>query len=215
MHSIKFRRRLADPICPGFRNLITVNRGISWRETIFRVRSNRLCGRARTVLQSAILVLSCLFATVVQSAAPMVMVGDKAPTFEVEAIDGERFILSEHKGKKAVYLVFWATWCSKCAAEIDVLKEIHDVYSKEIELIAINIAVNDSIDKVKKYISKYQLPYTVAFDDSSEITDKFGVVGTPTQIIVDKNGYVQYRGIHAPSKMSELLPKLVGKTAVE
>ena len=37
-------------------------------------------------------------------------VNDNAPDFNGAALDGKRVAYSELKGKKPVYLMFWATW---------------------------------------------------------------------------------------------------------
>lgn len=37
-------------------------------------------------------------------------VGDNAPDFQGAALDGKQVSYSGLKGKKPVYLIFWATW---------------------------------------------------------------------------------------------------------
>ncbi|MBI4540805.1 MAG: redoxin domain-containing protein [Gemmatimonadetes bacterium] len=39
-----------------------------------------------------------------------VRVGDPAPDFTLEALDGRRIALSDHRGKKVVVLVFYRGW---------------------------------------------------------------------------------------------------------
>src|SRR5699024_11314526 len=49
-------------------------------------------------------------------------VGEEAPDFELETLDGETTKLSDLKGKKVI-LNFWATWCPPCQKEMPEMQE--------------------------------------------------------------------------------------------
>ena len=53
-------------------------------------------------------------------------IGDKAINFTGTTVDGKKISLDQYKGKKAVWLVFWATWCPYCEKEIPALKELYE-----------------------------------------------------------------------------------------
>jgi thiol-disulfide isomerase/thioredoxin len=108
------------------------------------------------------------------------------------------------KGKDALFLVFWATWCSVCKTEIPKLKEIHETYAtKGMPLIAIDVSVNDSLKKVEKYLEDHKITYPVIFDEGSKITKLYGVQGTPTVVIVDRGGIVRYRSAAIPDDLKD------------
>ena len=128
-----------------------------------------------------------------------VELGQIAPNFTTTTIDGKQVSLEQFKGKKAVWLTFWATWCPYCKKEIPALKELHKKYGDKVEIIAVNIGVNDSIDKSKDYKFEHELPYDIVF--SNEITRQYGVQGTPTQVVIDIQGRVVFKGTRVPKNI--------------
>ncbi|WDE09052.1 TlpA family protein disulfide reductase [Thalassomonas viridans] len=148
----------------------------------------------------------CLFVSLPAAAAYK---DDIAADFSIKEINGKTFQLADFKGKQAVYLVFWATWCPNCKREIPKLKEIYANYGKDIKVLAINTSVNDSLKKVKHYIDKHQLTYPVAYDTGREVTKLYNVMGTPTQLVIDINGVIQYRSAEVPDDLAEHLERLL------
>lgn len=135
--------------------------------------------------------------------------GDTAADFTIRQLDGSEFHISDFKGKQAVYLIFWATWCPNCKREIPKLKQIHANYSDDIKVLAINTSINDSIKKVKRYMNKHNLTYPVAYDTQSKITKLYAVMGTPTQLVIDINGVIQYRSAEVPDDLAKHLEYLI------
>jgi peroxiredoxin len=129
-----------------------------------------------------------------------VELGQKAPNFEAITLSGEKVSLDQFKGKKAVWLTFWATWCPYCTKEIPSLKELHEKYGDKVEILAINIGVRDSVEKSQDYKFEHDLPYDIIF--SNEITRQYGVRGTPTQIVIDSRGIVAFKGTRVPKNIT-------------
>lgn len=127
--------------------------------------------------------------------------GEIALNFTATTLDGKEVSLEQFKGKKAVWLVFWATWCPYCHKEIPALKELHTKYADKVEILAINIGINDSEKKAKNYQMKNELPYDIIF--SNEITRQYRVEGTPTQVVVDIEGKVVFKGTRVPQEITD------------
>lgn len=137
-------------------------------------------------------------------------VADPAPPFEGQTTAGDKIVSAEMKGKGALFLVFWATWCPVCKTEIPKLKAIHETYAtKGMPLIAIDVGVNDSLKKVEKYLEDHKITYPVIFDEGSKITKLYGIQGTPTVVIVDKGGIVRYRSAAIPDDLKDHFPALM------
>ncbi len=137
-------------------------------------------------------------------------VGDPAPQFQIRTVSNKVVDSGTLKGEKPMTLIFWATWCPECKKEISDINQLHKKFEpKGMEVLAVDVGINDSEAKVKKYIEKYKLSYPVAFDQGSQITKQFNIQGTPTIIIVDKSGVVRYRGAHIPDDLEAHYSQLI------
>ncbi len=87
-------------------------------------------------------------------------------------------------------LVFWATWCAPCTAQMPELDRFFDEYGDTgINLIAVNLVETEvGVDAVRSYLSGggYELP--VALDHRSELWRRFEAGATPTTIVLDRTG---------------------------
>lgn len=119
--------------------------------------------------------------------------GQIAPDFTITKFDGQTFKLSEFRGKKSVYLVFWNTWCTYCMKKIPKLKHAQSQLNEDIEIIAVNTGQKDSVKKSLAFQERFDINYPLAFDHGKKVTDLYGVWGTPTEFIIDIDGVIRHR----------------------
>ena len=176
-------------------------------------QGRRICAyiRCSTFLRSIIIAGIASVLLVLSASVLALELGAKAPDFEIKTLSGEQFRLSDHQGKKPVYLVFWATWCPICKAEVPNIKELHAKLQDKVEILAINVGFQDSLKKAKSYKKNNQIPYAIAFDEGTEITKNYGVIGTPWQVVIDINGKVQYFSHHTPTDFESHVGDLTKK----
>jgi peroxiredoxin len=156
----------------------------------------------------AIMAFFLLMATPTTSLS--VEIGDETPSFVLETINNRVFRSEEMKGKNPLFLVFWATWCRNCKEEIPALKAIYSSFElKGMEFLAINVGVNDSLARVKRYAKKYKITYPMVFEGGNRVMKLFGVRGTPTIIIVDRQGVVRYKSASVPDDLDEHFQNLI------
>ncbi len=138
-------------------------------------------------------------------------VGDKAPAFSMKTVSGDSFdLLSNSEDSGPTMLIFWATWCPACKEEIPHVKEIKEKFSKKgLRVLAVNVGVNDSQARVQKFKAKYKMNYPVSFDKGSKITKEYGVMGTPTVMMIDKNGVVKYKSPALPDNLEKHFDSLL------
>ena len=152
----------------------------------------RLLGLARDLLIFGLLFL--VVSTVVGRLRAPDLEGE-APPLTLISTDGERVELADLRGK-VVVLNFWATWCPACRAEIPAISKLHDTHGDQVEVLAVSINASDRA--VPAYVEQHNLKYPIAFDVSRRIATQFEVEGTPTQVLIDKNGVIVYRGSDTP-----------------
>jgi len=155
-------------------------------------------------LAGLLLCLSLNLSLVTAVQASEIKQGMIAPDFTLNRLDGTQFKLSDYHHKKAVYMVFWTTWCTYCMKKIPKLKYIQAVLGKQIEIIAVDTSVKDSFKKMAQFQKDHNISYPLAFDFGKKVTDLYGVWGTPTEFIIDINGRVIHRD-KIPADISEHL----------
>lgn len=132
--------------------------------------------------------------------------GNLAPDFSLETLSGEKTNLSDYRGK-VVFLNFWATWCPPCKAEMPHMQDFYEENSEEVEIVAVNLTSNDSVDSVEEFVKEYDVTFPVLLDVEGEQAEKFATITIPTTYIIDRNGIIKQRlvGPMSKDKMEELV----------
>ncbi|MBN1123424.1 MAG: TlpA family protein disulfide reductase [Sedimentisphaerales bacterium] len=114
--------------------------------------------------------------------------GSLAEDFSYTTVTGETAKLSDHKGKNVI-LVFWATWCPPCRAEIPHLVQLRKEFSnKDLEIIAIS---NESSQTVKSFVEKEGINYTVVAGNVLLPSPFNKVQSIPTAFFLDSEGKIK------------------------
>lgn len=136
-------------------------------------------------------------------------VGEKAPDFKVSTLDGEQISYpTDLKGKKPVYIVFWATWCLICKKELPNVEKLYKEMGDKIQFIGINVGINERIEDVTRYVKKNKLTFPIVYDVDTELTDLFWVRFTPTNLIIDRNGVIKFKKAEMPKDYLEFFSSL-------
>ncbi len=122
---------------------------------------------------------------------PTLSLGDMAPEFEAKQLDGSTFRLADYRGKKAVLIDFWATWCPPCIEEIPTIKRIADTYRDQ-GLEVVGVSLDRDEKALRDFVKREKLSYVQVFDKEKAraITKSYGVWGIPSVFLIDKNGVI-------------------------
>ena len=126
-----------------------------------------------------------------QVSSQTVKKGEAVADFELTAMDGRTYHLSDYKGKK-VYLKFWASWCSICLASLPDTDELAKEASDDYVVLTV-VSPGQKGEQAEEAFKKwYQgLDYKnlpVLLDPSGQLLASYGVRSYPTQAFIDKEG---------------------------
>ena len=100
-------------------------------------------------------------------------VGDKAPAFTSKDQNGEEITLAQFKGKKVVLYFYPKDDTPTCTKEACSLRDGYPKLKKKGYVV---LGVSPDTEKShKKFISKYELPFTLISDPDHKLADDYGV----------------------------------------
>ncbi len=131
----------------------------------------------------------------------MLEIGKKAPSFSLMDTNGVKVSLKDFKGLKVVLYFYPKDMTSGCTKEACDFRDFFPNF-KKVKTVIIGISV-DSVESHKKFVSKYNLPFTLLSDEKKEAVSKYGVwkeksmygrkyMGIErTTFIIDENGLIK------------------------
>jgi peroxiredoxin len=132
-------------------------------------------------------------------------VGQKAPDFKSETLEGEILSLSELKGK-FVLIEFWGTWCGPCYPEIPHLKKLWDLHGEN-NIVIIGVALDEDEATVNNVINEQEMPWPQILQPDlfgGELVDLFNVTGVPRMYLIDTEGKIAARDLRGEEMVSEV-----------
>jgi uncharacterized membrane protein YphA (DoxX/SURF4 family)/thiol-disulfide isomerase/thioredoxin len=113
-------------------------------------------------------------------------VGTEAPRFEVKALDGEPVTLMKLlEPRKPLLLLFMSPWCGPCAGMLPKVQQWQQTLSERM-----TIAVLSTGTPVQNEMLVEQGIENVLLQEEMEVADIFSVKGTPTAVVINKDGNV-------------------------
>ena len=105
----------------------------------------------------------------------MLAIGDKMPYFEVVDQDGKKVTSNDLIGKKTVVYFYPKDNTSGCTAEACNLRDNYEaLLAKGYNVVGVS---KDSAASHKKFQAKYELPFTLLSDTSTQMLQAFGAWG--------------------------------------
>ena len=105
----------------------------------------------------------------------MLEIGTKAPAFTLPDENGTLHTLEEYRGKKVILYFYPKDNTSGCTAEACNLRDNYEfLIAKGYNVIGVS---KDSVASHKKFKEKYDLPFTLLSDTSTQMLQEFGAWG--------------------------------------
>ena len=127
-----------------------------------------------------------------QYATELLKPGTPAPDFTLTDINGNSVSLRDFQGRQVV-LVFWASWCPDCRAEVPALKKMQtQADPRKVAFVAV------SFDRTKeaweKYVKENEMTGVQLFETAprkeSEVNTAYHVKWIPSLYLIDEQGKV-------------------------
>lgn len=124
---------------------------------------------------------------------PSALVGKAAADFEIPSIEegGGKISLAQFRGKPVI-VNFWASWCTSCREEAEMLETFWQIW-KEKGIQVIGIAVQDTPDAAREFARRAGKTFPLGIDESGKTGLDYGVYGVPETFFIDANGVVRYK----------------------
>ena len=137
-----------------------------------------------------------------------IAVGAKAPVVTVNDLEGKPVDLGRYIGKRPLFLEFWATWCELCDELLPQVRAAQAAYGSKVAFIGVNVTVNQSPERVRKYLETHQPGFMTLYDDQGASIRAYQVPTTSYVVIVDRAGKVVYTGTGGTQDFDGILRKV-------
>jgi peroxiredoxin len=127
------------------------------------------------------------------SASADVGVGTAIPDVTFRDLDGRPVRTTSLVGKPAV-VAFWATWCSRCVAELDHLKRRWaSRHPGDLRIVA--VSVDEDREDLDAFLAGRSYPFTLCHDPAQAARARFAPdEDLPLLLVIDREGQVRYVG---------------------
>jgi cytochrome c biogenesis protein CcmG/thiol:disulfide interchange protein DsbE len=130
-----------------------------------------------------------------------------APDFTLPKLNGDGDV-ELASVKRPRVLDFFASWCYACPYESKRLEKYSRQYRGRIDFIGVN--TDDFSSDAKRYVSKYDLTYTIVREQGRKVLNKWGGLPIPRIFFIDRSGKVI-----GQMEAEEDLPRFLRKLAAE
>lgn len=160
-------------------------------------------------------VISFSINTAAQEKQPML--GQQAPSFSLNAVDGKIYSLEQSRGKYVV-IHFAATWCPFCNAEAPYLQELYKNYrNKGVDVFIVDVKEEKAL--VEKSFARFNFSFPVLLDEDGAVSARYAPEGVQpdlarhevplaSNLIIDKEGKIRFYSLLNSTAFDAKLTKL-------
>jgi peroxiredoxin len=109
-----------------------------------------------------------------------------------------------------MHVVFLATWCKPCLAEIPRLVDLEDRWKPDgLRMILVAVATRQTPERLREFAAQQPLPGRLLFDADGSVAAAFGASTIPTHALVDRRGRIVARSSALDSVFAQAAERLV------
>lgn len=127
------------------------------------------------------------------AAPPQPRAAEPLSTYAAQTLAGTTVQLADFEGS-VVLLNVWATWCPPCRRELPELQQLHERLADQgLRVIAVSIDDAAAETVVTRFVGDLGLTFTILRDPENRATQRFGGVGLPQTLLLDRTGSPRWR----------------------
>jgi peroxiredoxin len=126
---------------------------------------------------------------------PALSVGASAPEFELNAMDGKRFVLREELALGSIVLAFFKVSCPTCQYAFPFLERLERAYGhKGVRLIG--VSQNNPRDTAV-FLKDFGVTFPVLLDDTENypVSNAYGLTNVPTIFWIAQDGEIEISSV--------------------
>lgn len=129
------------------------------------------------------------------------------PKFDLESVEGDRFVSEDLKGK-IVFLTFFAKGCEPCREEVPFLNGLQKKYPDTLLVLGVGFLENNP-ERLKKLGAHWGIEYPYCTDPENIAMEQFGIYTLPRGYLLDDTGKLVkvYEGM-SPKHRKDLSKKV-------
>jgi len=118
-------------------------------------------------------------------------VGSKAPEFELNALDGKRFLLREELTRGPVVLAFFKVSCPTCQYAFPFLERLERAYGHK-GVQTIGVSQNDP-KQTAAFIKEFGVTFPVLLDETDHypVSNAYGLTNVPSIFWIAQDGSIE------------------------
>jgi hypothetical protein len=87
------------------------------------------------------------------------------------------------------------------------LLDVEKKYGKQVKFVAIAVAINQSPEKVRRFLAAHPLPHDTFYDTEGGAAGAFDAPATSYVVVIDKSGRVVYTGLGGKQNLDAAVRK--------
>lgn len=136
-----------------------------------------------------------------------IAIGQQAPDFELNNMDGKAVKLSSLNGKY-VLLDFWASWCGPCRKENPTVVKAYNNYKAK-GFTVLGVSLDSSEPAWRKAVKEDGMPWVQVLNDKKVGAERlYEVKGIPANFLIDPKGKIIATNLRGPA-LEQALEKFI------
>lgn len=130
-------------------------------------------------------------------------------------VKGETLSYAKVVGESPIYVKFWATWCVPCMQQMPHFQQAFEQHGDKVQFISVNLGVNETPQALTDVIEKFNLTMPILQDNSGELAQAFGLMGTPWHVLINRDGRIVHKGHEADAQLDKRLALVAARQPSE